>query len=174
MGRYVITIAKEYLKFSSAHFTIFDDNSVELLHGHNYYVTLQVFCRDTDNGIIIEFKQLKKIAQTVCDQLDEKILLPAESPFLKVAKDGDAFDVTFHGTGFSKHYRFPCEDIELLPVSNITSELLAKYLNGEIIKKLESLWKSLHHGNEIFESVNSVGVTVEETRGQSVTYIWDF
>ncbi len=174
MAKFIIHIAKEYLKFSAAHFTIFDDSSVERLHGHNYYAALDIECRDSDNGIAIEFKQLKKIMESLCDDLDEKILLPTHSEYLKISKNHDQFDVTFHGAGFSKSYQFPCEDVELLPMPNVTSEMLAKFLCDEFRKKLSSYWKENNSKKEMEEIVMAVSVRVEETKGQAVTYVWEY
>lgn len=174
MGRFVLHIAKEYLKFSSAHFTIFSDTALEMLHGHNYYVTLNAEFRDSANGITIDFKHLKKIMETLCDVLDEKVLLPSESPYLKIEKEHHTFHVTFHGSGFSKDYRFPCEDVEILPVSNISSEMLSKYLCESFCEKLMQVWHQHKPDQEIGATLLSVQVGVEETRGQAVAYVMDF
>ncbi len=167
MGRFIIDISKEYLKFSAAHFTIFSDSSLELLHGHNYYVALRLEAREADNGLVLDFKLLKDMLRRVCDELDEKILLPMESPLLKISRHEGRFVVTFHGAGFKKTYEFPCEDVMLLPLDNVTCESLARYACEEFIK---------HFGTDHqFELANviSIAVSVEETRGQSVSYIWD-
>jgi len=167
MGRFVIDISKEYLKFSAAHFTIFDDSSLELLHGHNYYVALRMEAREADHGLVLDFKIFKNILRRVCDELDEKVLLPMQAPLLKVAKHENHFTAVFHGAGFKKEYEFPCEDVMLLPMSNVTSENLAKYVCEEFITH----FKQDH--DTAFPNIISIAATVEETRGQSVTYVWD-
>lgn len=172
MHRFIITISKEYLKFSSAHFTIFSDSSLEYLHGHNYQLSLRIECRDAQNGITMEFGQLKKILRGLCDQLDEKILLPTESRFLRVSKSEEHFDVVFTGAGFIKSYRFPCEDVAILPVPNITSEMLAQYLCGEFRKKIESAWD--HTYGDIETMIASFEIEIEETPGQAVAYVWQY
>lgn len=174
MSKFIVHISKEYLKFSSAHFTIFDDNDVERMHGHNYYVSLNIECRDSNNGITFDFKHIKRIMEGLCDQLDEKILLPTESKYLKLSKNRDQFEVVFSGSGFTKNYSFPCEDVEILPISNVTSELLAKYLCDAFCRKLESSWNEAHPGQDIVSYVISVAVKVEETRGQAASYVWEY
>lgn len=174
MAKFVVHIAKEYLKFSSAHFTIFSNHALEMLHGHNYYVTLDVEFRDSANGITIDFKHLKKIMETVCDELDEKVLLPSESPYLKIEKRAENFHVVFHGEGFTKEYQFPCEDVQIMPVNNISSEMLAKQICESFCEKLNQTWHQLKPDYEITESVIAVHVGVEETRGQAVKYIWEY
>ena len=43
VGRaYAIRVEKENLKFSSAHFLIFEDGTAERLHGHNYRVAVEL------------------------------------------------------------------------------------------------------------------------------------
>ena len=37
-----ISIDKDYLKFSAAHFLIFPDGTAERLHGHNYRVFVEI------------------------------------------------------------------------------------------------------------------------------------
>lgn len=173
MPKYNITIAKEYLKFSAAHFTIFNDHSLEKLHGHNYRLSLRMECRETIDGIAVEFKRLKKILQQLCEELDEKVLFPTESPYLKISKIEDHFEIVFAGEGFSKSYRLPCEDVELLPVSNITAELLARHLSGAFRKKLEAGWDKAIFG-EVEKTVIGFELTVEETDGQSVGFSWEY
>ncbi len=167
MGRFLIDLSKEYLKFSAAHFTIFDDSSLELLHGHNYYVSLRLEAREADGGLVLDFKVLKAIMRRICDELDEKVLLPMESDLLKVAKHEDRFQAVFHGGGFKKEYAFPCEDVRLLPMENITSENLARYVCEEFIRNFK-----VDHESAL-SNIISICVSVEETRGQSVSYIWD-
>lgn len=167
MARFIIDISKEYLKFSAAHFTIFSDSSLELLHGHNYYVALRLEAREAGNGLVLDFKILKDILRRVCGELDEKILLPMESSLLKISKHEDRFVVVFHGAGFKKIYEFPCEDVKLLPLVNVTCEGLARFVCEEFIKSFR-----MEHDSEL-ENIISIAVSVEETRGQSVSYIWD-
>jgi len=38
---FTVNLRKERNKFSSAHFTLFPDGSVEKLHGHNYFVEVE-------------------------------------------------------------------------------------------------------------------------------------
>ncbi|HNI12541.1 MAG TPA: hypothetical protein PLL93_15490, partial [bacterium] len=105
---------------------------------------------------------------------DEKVLLPSESPYLKIEKITDNFRVVFHGEGFTKEYQFPCEDVQILPVNNISSEMLAKQLCESFCEKLMQTWQHLKPGSDISEVLLAVHVGVEETRGQSVKYVWEY
>ncbi len=42
MPRTVIEITKEALHFAAAHFTLFSATERENLHGHNFYVALEI------------------------------------------------------------------------------------------------------------------------------------
>ena len=88
---YTVRINKDRFKFSATHFTIFSETQAEALHGHNYQVCVDILFKslDPETGISAEFSELKEILQTLCDQLDEKILLPANSPFVKIGEAQD-------------------------------------------------------------------------------------
>jgi 6-pyruvoyltetrahydropterin/6-carboxytetrahydropterin synthase len=173
MSKYILSLSKEYFKFSSAHFTIFNDSEVECLHGHNYRVALKIECREIENGFVIEFRQMKKIVKTLCDDFDEKVLIPADAPFLSIAKQQDQFQIQFNGAGFIKHYSIPCEDVELLAMPNITVECLAKYICDELVKKLKNVFSDDQKYDRFYQTVISVAIEVEETPGQSVSYVWE-
>jgi 6-pyruvoyltetrahydropterin/6-carboxytetrahydropterin synthase len=171
MAYYTIKVSKEYFKFSAAHFTIFNDSEVEKLHGHNYRVRVEIKSRNQQQGLIIEFRQLKNIIKQLCDSLDERILLPSESPLLKIVKENEQFHVVFNGAGFTKEYRFPCEDVEILPVINITVEMLAQYICESLTQKLLTECRSPDHAYP--DSIISIEVEIEESTGQSVSYVWE-
>ncbi len=173
MSRFILTLSKEYFKFSSAHFTIFNDSELECLHGHNYRVEVKVESREIDNGFVIEFRQLKKIVKVLCDDLNEKVLIPADAPFLSIAKQQDQFMIQFNGAGFVKHYSLPCEDVEILQMPNVTVECLAKYICEALVKKVKSLFGDDLRSDRFYQSMISVSVQVEETPGQAVSYVWE-
>lgn len=158
---YRIILEKENFKFSGTHFTIFDASHAERLHGHNYYVRTEVTVEslDTQLGMAFDFNALKPIVRDVTAELDEFVLLPALSPFLSVSRSEGAVEARFSG----KSYRFPEEDVKLLPLSNITSELLATYIAGEIQERLKDR-------KDLQERIRVLAVHVEETRGQSVCF----
>ena len=154
---YTVHLAKEPFKFSCSHFTILGPDRAERLHGHNYQmkVSIQISATDDKLGFAFDFNDVKPIIRSLCDELDERILVPSKSPYLKLKNEGSSVEVEFA----NKRYVFPSEDTMVLPLVNITSEELARY-SGERLKKdfaHLSFW-------------NSLEVNVEETRGQSVSY----
>ncbi len=151
-----IRVAKEYHKFSAAHFLIFEDGSAERLHGHNYRVGLELHAADASHGMVLDFRAAKTVLSDVLDRLDERVLLPGEHPVLTcVATDGDAYEVR-HG---EKRYVLPAEDVVVLPVDNTSSENLADWIARAVLAGLRAARPEL--------PLESVVVTVEETSGQS-------
>lgn len=154
---YMIHLAKEPFKFSCSHFTILAADKAERLHGHNYQVRVDIAVKEVDPklGLAFDFNEVKPLIRAICDRLDERILLPLNSPYLKVTTRGEQTNVQFG----DKTYSFPSDDVLGLPLANITSEELARWACGELVGKMQALrfWTSLQ-------------VNVEETRGQSVTY----
>lgn len=154
---YVIHLAKEPFKFSCSHFTILSETHAERLHGHNYQLRVDIDVAQTDAklGMAFDFNAVKPLIRALCDELDERILLPENSPFLKLKTDGGSVEAVFG----KKRYVFPKEDVLILPLANISSEELARHLCERLLTGMKPLphWTRLQ-------------VNVEETRGQSVTY----
>lgn len=155
---FIVHLQKENFKFSCSHFTVLSSHSAEHLHGHNYQlkVALKISELDPKLGFAFDFNEVKPLIKALCDRLDEKILLPLKSPYVKVSTSGAQIDVSFE----KRRYSFPKEDSVLLPITNVTSEELARWICRELIEKLGGLKNR----------VEKVRVAVEETRGQSVSY----
>ena len=151
---YTVRLAKDNFKFSGSHFTIFGDGIAERLHGHNYYVTVAIQFKELDKktGLAFDFNSVKPVIKELCDSLDEKVLLPKNSPFLEISQKGSQVDVSFS----KKHYSLPKEDVAILDLVNISSEELSRHLAS----KLKQAWP-------LFSKMQSLAVSVEETRGQS-------
>lgn len=155
---YVIHLSKETFKFSCSHFTILAADRAERLHGHNYQVRVDISVENVDSqlGMAFDFNLVKPIIRDLCDRMDERILLPTRSPFVSVKSlpEGQV-QIGFNG----KHYSFPADDTLLLPLANVTTEELARYAGAQLVDGLRSLpfW-------------TDVTVTIEETRGQSVSF----
>ncbi len=128
-----IEISKDYLHFSSAHFTIFSQQEREDLHGHTFYVTATVTTQVGDNGLAFDYNLLKDKLKALCDQLDEKVLLPAHSPHLEIRRErllgGVEYVIaTFNG----EQLPFLPRDVLLLPVRNVAVEELAPWFLAQL------------------------------------------
>lgn len=118
-----IEISKEYLHFGAAHFTIFDANHRENLHGHNFQVALNATAHIGEDGLTFDYNILKNALKTLCDDLDEQVLMPTASPHLAVEHGDDYIYVVFGG----ERIPFLERDLTLLPIRNVTVEELAQY-----------------------------------------------
>ena len=123
MERWGLDMAKEYFKFSAAHFLIFPDGSAERLHGHNYHVTVELDAGLDEFGLVLDFKKVKPVVRELCDWLDEHFLVPGLHAELEV---GDVVDghrtVVYRDT----RYMVPDEDLIVLPINvDATADALA-------------------------------------------------
>lgn len=154
-GRFSVTLAKEDFKFSAAHFTLFDDGSAELLHGHNYRVGVELTGRRLSRcGLLVDFVLVKTAVRRACRRFDGKTLIPAEAPEIDWQRAEGELILKFK----SRSYRFPEDDVVLLPTVNSSIELLALLL-----------WRELEEVARSSE-VETLAVSVEETDGQRCRY----
>jgi 6-pyruvoyltetrahydropterin/6-carboxytetrahydropterin synthase len=154
---YIFRLNKETFKFSCTHFTIFGPETGEKMHGHNYQVGFDLHFNDINraDGLAVDFNLVKPLIKTVCDELDEHILIAQNSPFQKVTTQKETYTILFN----KKTYTLPHEDVLLLPLVNISSEELARYLCTRFLAVVPA-----------GIGLKKVETTVEETRGQAVTY----
>jgi 6-pyruvoyltetrahydropterin/6-carboxytetrahydropterin synthase len=151
-----VQISKERFKFSATHFTIFSEEQAESLHGHNYQVIADLTYKslDENTGLTSEFSIIKKSLEKICERLDEKILLPIQSPFIEIGETQTNIEVKFS----SRFYSFPKEECCLLEIVNTSSECLAQWLYENIKEDFEKL------------GAKSFSITIQESQGQKVTY----
>lgn len=157
-----IVLEKENFKFSCSHFTIQSPKLAERLHGHNYYVRveLEIERLDPTLGMAFDFNAVKPVVRDILEKYDEMVLLPERSPFLRIERKDGQIRASFAG----KTYELPGEDVRLLPLVNITAEELSREIATELVSKLRSV------PGVAASEMESVTITVEETRGQSVAY----
>ncbi len=159
-----IVLEKENFKFSCSHFTILGPHHAERLHGHNYYVRLEIVANEIDQalGMAFDFNLIKPLVRDMVAGLDEMVLLPGNSPYLKVTSSPTSVAANL-GT---KNYLFPIEDVCILPIANITSEELARMIAMELAPRIAQAIL-------LQSKLNKIVVTVEETRGQAVAFEMD-
>src|SRR5512147_1914561 len=79
-----VTVAKESLGFSAAHFLTLPGHVCERLHGHNYRVAVTVEGPvDPVTGFVVDFAVLKRVVRAVIEPLDHRVLVPASNPALR-------------------------------------------------------------------------------------------
>ena len=118
-----IEISKDYLHFSSAHFTLFSASEREDLHGHTFYIAVTIDAVVQEDGLAFDYNLVKAKLKGLCDELDEKVLLPERSPFLTLTREPDYLIAQFA----DERIPFLPRDVLTLPVRNITVEELAQW-----------------------------------------------
>lgn len=150
-----LKLSKENLKFSAAHFLIFDKLHAERLHGHNYQVQAEFAWLNSDienneYGFYVDFKILKNLLSDELKKWDEFILLPALCKEMKFKENGKSLEVKFR----DRLYVFPKNEVILLPIVNTSVELLSELL-------CDNIWKATRQYKPC-----GIRVIVEETKGQ--------
>lgn len=136
-------IDKESHKFSAAHFTIFSATERERLHGHNYSVSAKIVAPMGDNGFSADYNVYKNRIKALCEELDEYMILAANSPHQRIVEEGAYWRVSFEGD--RDDMLFLRSDTQVLPIVNATveefSHLLLQRLRerseGEALAELE-------------------------------------
>lgn len=145
------------LRFSAAHMVI-GHPSCGKIHGHSYIVDVEVEGQRTGQfGFVIDFKILKDITRKICKSLDHRVLIPYNSPDLKVkSKDNRQIEFTVLDT---LEYKFPLQDVVLLPTESTTAESLSTYFTEKIVEEIEDI-----------STLSYIEVQVNEGIGQGASY----
>lgn len=154
-GRFRVSVTKDDLVFSSAHFITYAGNRCEGLHGHNYRVRVTIDGTLDADYLVFDFIELKRIMRGLCRDLDHVVLLPTTNPRIAVVEDGDGVRVAVDG---APRYLFPRRDCALLPVPNTSVEMLADLLATRLRAELDTLGVS---------GLTRIEMEIEENFGQS-------
>lgn len=150
---------KQHLKFSAAHFLIFDETHAEKLHGHNYQVQLDIVTHslneNEDKGYLVDFGVLKREIKNYVDLWDEKVLLPEKNKEMIFQKEDSHLKVFFR----NRRYLFPEDEVVKLPISNTSVELLSELLAKSFLPFMKTY------------PIKSYTVRVDETPGQGASYL---
>ncbi|MFX1316843.1 MAG: 6-pyruvoyl tetrahydropterin synthase family protein [Promethearchaeota archaeon] len=149
MGFKVISNSSK-AKFSACHF-LKEPLQCSRLHGHNYYVSVEIKDKLDANYFVVDFNELQKKLISIVEPLDHYILIPLESDELTITEEKESVEII----ASNKRYIFPRSDVCFLPLKATTSELLAKY----IFDKLK----------EIYDNKKII-VKVEESKGSIAIY----
>ncbi len=126
-------IDKESHKFSAAHYTIFSAGERERLHGHNYSVSARIVAPMGDNGFSADYNVYKGRLKQLCDELDEYMVLAADSPHQAIEVEGAFYRVQFA----ADEMFFLRSDTLVLPIVNATVEEFSHYLLGKLLSLSE-------------------------------------
>jgi 6-pyruvoyltetrahydropterin/6-carboxytetrahydropterin synthase len=159
MEKWSISVDKEYLKFSVAHFLIFPDGSQERLHGHNYRVYLDLEAQLDEHGLVLDFIQVKPMIQQICEALDEHWIIPGEHPELRWKERADGvMEVRYR----ESYYAAPKGDCLVLPINNTSAENLSTWIGRQLLEQLQAAYPNM--------VVRAMRLAVEESPGQRGAY----
>jgi 6-pyruvoyltetrahydropterin/6-carboxytetrahydropterin synthase len=154
MSFFSVSIGKEMLRFTAAHFIAFHGFR-EPLHGHTYQVQVTVGGPVGPDGYVVDFLVLKKIAEEECAQLHFRTLLPKDSDCLTIAESEQVITVQAED---GSRFLFPRQDVHLLPIVHTSSEEIARYLIARLRERLREV-----RGN----SIQTIEVLIEDIPGQT-------
>ena len=146
-----VVINSNIIKFSACHF-LKEPRKCSRLHGHNYYVSVEIASELDHNYFVVDFIELKKELKSIVKPLDHYILIPENSEDLEIQILEDSVNIS---TKSGKKYMFPLSEVKFLPLPATTSELLAKYIYDQIKPKYKN---------------KKVKVRIEESKSTSAIY----
>ena len=144
---YKVIVNESKVKFSACHF-LKEHYKCSRLHGHNYYVSVEISDKLDKNFFVVDFMELSKDLKSIVEPMDHYILLPTKSEEIKIKEEGESVEVNTP----EKRYVFPKSDVCYLPLPATTSELLAKYIHD----KLKEIYKEKKIVVRVGESKSSI------------------
>lgn len=139
-----------YLELPIAITNNWEGNNLPTLYGFNYLITIDLFSNELDeNGMVIDFKKMKKVLHNYFDQYDHSLILTPENPLTQAYKK----NFEENGIDFERSRLFVWDE-------NPTAEYMSKYW----CEKVEEIFKKENL------KVDKISITVEETAHNSVTY----
>ena len=119
----LIRITKEF-EFEMAHALFHHDEKCKYIHGHSYKLAITVIgqpitdIHSSQNGMVVDFKILKKIIQEeIINHFDHALLINADAPY-KELKNIELFDNLL-----TVQYQPTCENLLLDFVKRIQKKL---------------------------------------------------
>lgn len=132
--KYKVIVEKDSFVFSAGHFITFDGDNCERLHGHNYRASVEVTGPLDENQYVFDFIALRDIFASIIAGLDHRMLLPGESDKIQLTGQDNNWLVTYK----DRYWSFPKDECVVLPISNTTTELIAKWLGLQLLHEFQS------------------------------------
>jgi len=150
---FAISVDPGELHFNAAHFITFD-NICENLHGHNFHVRIDARGDNDADDLVVDFVLITRLTAGICAELNDKVLLPANSDVVKLEQRDSLVYISSYG----KQFMLPEDNCYLLPVSNTTAEMLAWYIGERLLESLRQ--------QEAATNVGELEIAVEEADRQ--------
>ncbi|MBX8643359.1 MAG: 6-pyruvoyl tetrahydropterin synthase family protein [Thermoplasmata archaeon] len=142
------------LRFVAGHF-LPSIEKCSRLHGHNYALSIMVEGEPGVGGIVVDFIELKRLAHTLIERIDHRMLLPTAGKSMKITIEGEQYIISFNG----KRYVIPQSDVATMPLENISAEELSRYFAQELARGLRA-----------FSNISAVTATISEGKGQEASW----
>ncbi|PIQ29112.1 folate biosynthesis protein [bacterium (Candidatus Blackallbacteria) CG17_big_fil_post_rev_8_21_14_2_50_48_46] len=135
MRTVTLELFKENMKFSAGHFTIFSAQERENLHGHNFTVHVTIEACILENGMCFDYALYKRRIEGLCREWNEVVLLPSQSPYLRIEETDDLIFAHFD----TERIPFLRRDVLLLPIENATVEEFSRLFLEKLIANPQEL-----------------------------------
>ena len=133
-------------EFSAAHRLMNHPGKCRRLHGHNYYVTIEVEgAIDKESGMVIDFSVLKKVSRQVDEVFDHMTILQSSDPLCKLLE-----------TEYFEH---------IVPSTRPPTVEVMCWLVWDEVKK----WLRIHSPATTYPSLTKVTIRETETGVASIT-----
>ncbi|AGI47451.1 6-pyruvoyl-tetrahydropterin synthase [Thermoplasmatales archaeon BRNA1] len=145
------------IRYSACHF-IPNHEKCSRLHGHSYIIHLRLEGDIGENGMVMDFVELKRELKKIVEEMDHAVLLPAKSDVVHITEEGGDVHVECLG----KRYMFPKCDVRMLDVPTTTAEEMTKMMAERMVREVN-----------IPSNVRSLSIGLDEERGQTAWYTVD-
>lgn len=122
-----IALTKFATHFNASHMVV-TPYYEEGIHGHSYYISIEIYGDPDDTGMLIDFIYLEKVLKESIKDWDHYVLLPKYHPLIHITDNGPNVDIRYR----DRYYSIPQSDITFLECENITAENLVLLLANKI------------------------------------------
>lgn len=129
--RATVEVGRGEFGFSAAHAGL-HDGEFEPLHGHTFQVTLRMSGVPGDDGILIDFGEIKAALREAIAPLRRRTMMPGHAPQVLITSENNTVSIT----AGRKRYVLPADDVVVLPMVNTTTEGIAGYLLDRVLPSL--------------------------------------
>lgn len=108
---------------------------------------------------MFDYGIIKSVIRDLCDEIDEQVILPANSPYLELIEEEEYTIAVFNG----ERIPFLKRDVTVLPIANTTVEEFSNYF----------LYKVLSHPELKDRGIVKMIVKVSSSPGQTGSSTWE-
>ena len=144
------------MDFACARILVYKDDCARM-HGHNFQVAVELEGEVNADSFVVDLSELEPMLRELCAALNNRLLVPAGNPHLRIERSDTNLIVQFK----ERTYSLPGQDVLLLDLPNCSVEMLAYYVCGQLQHRLAAAG---------YTNLASIAVEVAERPGQSGLY----